>query len=136
MCKTLPKIEQQSSRSALRKHFSGELHKIYIFLENLTKFRKKALYGKVFFEWYFKSSGLQLLYKGFYHWRFPANLWNKKKQFWKLWQIHRKTLISQFLFNNVADLQLQALIKSDLPTNIFHKVLCHSTSRRIVNCGG
>ena len=48
MCKTLPKIEQQSSRSALRKHFSGELHKIYIFLENLTKFRKKALYGKVF----------------------------------------------------------------------------------------
>ena len=77
---------------------------------------------KFFFEWYFKSSGLQLLYKGFCHWCFPANLWNKRKIIWKLWQIHRKTLMSQFLFNNVAGLQLLSLIKADLPTNIFHKV--------------
>ena len=75
---------------------------------------------KFFFECYFKSSGLQLLYKGFCHWCFPANLWNKRKIIWKLWQIHRKTLMSQFLFNNVAG--LQSLIKADLPTNIFHKV--------------
>ena len=88
MCKTLPKIEQQSSRSALRKHFSGELHKIYIFLENLTKFRKKALYGKDFFEWYFKSSGLQLLYKGFITGAF-LQICEIKKLFWKMWQIHR-----------------------------------------------
>ena len=44
--------------------------------------------------------------------------------------------MSQFLSNNVAGLQVQALIKADFPTNIFHKVLCHSTSRSIVNCGG
>ena len=126
------------------------------FLKTFTKFTLfwktsqnslESICDEVFFEWNFEPSGLQLLYKGLYRWYFPENLWNFLKQLLcvargfymrvskMFYKNHRKTLLSQFLFNEVAGLQLQAFLKTDFPTNIFQNLFCQSITRRILICG-
>ena len=44
--------------------------------------------------------------------------------------------MAKFLFNDVAALWLQVLLKVDSLQNIFQNVFCQNTSRKIANYGG